>query len=72
MDAGRFRMPNVELYQSPKLDGIYLAAIDGHGLDIDEMLVVANTLFAYVRGHAAAEVCEREASVRSRKPAFSE
>ena len=42
-----------------------LSAIDGHGLDIDEMLVLSNTLFAYARGHAAAEIGEREASVRS-------
>lgn len=42
-----------------------LSAVDGHGLDIDEMLVLSNTLFAYVRGHAVAEIGEREASVRS-------
>lgn len=42
-----------------------LAAIDGHGLDIDEMLVLSNTLFAYARGQAASEIGEREASVRS-------
>ena len=42
-----------------------LSAIDGHGLDIDEMLVLSNTLFAYARGHAASEIGEREASVRS-------
>jgi AcrR family transcriptional regulator len=42
-----------------------LAAIDGYGLDIDEMLVVVNTLFAYARGHAAEEIGEQEASVRS-------
>ena len=42
-----------------------LSAIDGHGLDIDEMLVVSNTLFAYACGHAASEIGEREASVRS-------
>ena len=42
-----------------------LCAIDGHGLDIDEMLVLSNTLFAYARGHAASEIGEREASVRS-------
>ena len=33
--------------------------------DIDEMLVLSNTLFAYARGHAASEIGEREASVRS-------
>jgi AcrR family transcriptional regulator len=42
-----------------------LSAIDGYGLDIDEMLVVSNTLFAYARGYAASEIGEREASVRS-------
>jgi AcrR family transcriptional regulator len=42
-----------------------LSAIDGHGLDIDEMLVLSNTLFVYARGHAASEIGEREASVRS-------
>jgi hypothetical protein len=42
-----------------------LAAIDGRGLDIDEMLVLTNTLFAYARGHAASEIGEREAGVRS-------
>lgn len=42
-----------------------LSAIDGHGLDIDEMLVLSNTLFVYARGHAASEIAEREARVRS-------
>jgi len=42
-----------------------LAAIDGHGLDIDEMIVLSNTLFAYARGQAASEIGEREASARS-------
>jgi AcrR family transcriptional regulator len=42
-----------------------LAAIDGHGLDIDEMIVLSNTLFAWARGHAASEIGEREAAVRS-------
>src|SRR5215472_6534512 len=42
-----------------------LSAIDDHGLDIDEMLVLSNTLFVYARGHAASEIGEREASVRS-------
>jgi AcrR family transcriptional regulator len=42
-----------------------LSAIDGHGLDIDGMLVLSNTLFAYARGHAASEIGEREAGVRS-------
>lgn len=42
-----------------------LAAIDGHGLDIDAMLVLSNALFAYARGHSASEIGEREASARS-------
>jgi AcrR family transcriptional regulator len=42
-----------------------LAAIDGNGLDIDEMLVLSNGLFAYVRGQAASEIGERQATVRS-------
>jgi len=42
-----------------------LSAIDGHGLDIDAMLVLSNTLLAYARGHAASEIGEREATVRS-------
>lgn len=42
-----------------------LRATDGHGLDIDEMLVLSNTLFAYARGHAASEIGEREACARS-------
>ena len=42
-----------------------LSAIDGHGLDIDQMLVLSNTLFAYTRGHAASEIGEREATARS-------
>lgn len=42
-----------------------LAAIDGRGLNIDEMIVLSNTLFAYARGHAASEIGEREATVRS-------
>lgn len=42
-----------------------LAAIDGHGHNIDEMLALSNTLFAYARGHAASEIGEREASARS-------
>ena len=42
-----------------------LRAIDGHGLDIDRMLVLSNTLFAYARGHAASEIGEGEASARS-------
>jgi AcrR family transcriptional regulator len=42
-----------------------LSAIDGLGLDIDEMLVLSNTLFTYARGYAAGEIGEREASRRS-------
>ena len=42
-----------------------LSAIDRLGLDIDEMLVLSNTLFTYARGYAAGEIGEREASRRS-------
>ena len=42
-----------------------LTALEGHGLDIDQMIVLSNTLFAYARGHAASEIGEREAVVRS-------
>jgi AcrR family transcriptional regulator len=38
-----------------------LKVIDELGLDIDEMLVMAITLFAFVRGYAAGEIAEREA-----------
>jgi AcrR family transcriptional regulator len=39
-----------------------LKAVDGLGLDIDQMLVIANTLFAFARGYAAGEVGEQEAA----------
>ena len=42
-----------------------LSVIDNLGLDIDEMLVISNTLFTFVRGYAAGEVAEVEASRRS-------
>ncbi len=42
-----------------------LSVIDDLGLDIDEMLVISNTLFTFVRGYAAGEVAEVEASRRS-------
>jgi AcrR family transcriptional regulator len=42
-----------------------LKAIDEVGLDIDEMLVMANTLFAFVRGFAAGEIAEQEAQKNS-------
>ena len=42
-----------------------LSVIDNHGLDIDEMLVISNTLFTFVRGYAAGEIAEVEASRRS-------
>jgi AcrR family transcriptional regulator len=42
-----------------------LSVIDNRGLDIDEMLVIANTLFTFVRGYAAGEIAEVEASRRS-------
>jgi AcrR family transcriptional regulator len=42
-----------------------LSVIDNLGLDIDEMLVVSNTLFTFARGYAAGEIAEIEASRRS-------
>ncbi len=42
-----------------------LSVIDNLGLDIDEMLVISNTLFTFVRGYAAGEDAEVEASRRS-------
>jgi AcrR family transcriptional regulator len=42
-----------------------LGAIDGLGLDIDEMLVMVETLDAFVRGRALEELSEREAVRRS-------
>ena len=42
-----------------------LSVIDNHGLDIDEMLVVSNTLLAFAKGYAAGEIAEQEASRRS-------
>ncbi len=42
-----------------------LNAIDNLGLDIDEMLVIENTLFTFARGYAAGEIAEAEASRRS-------
>lgn len=42
-----------------------LHAIDGLGLDIDEMLVVSNTLLAFARGYAAGEIAEQDTSRRS-------
>ena len=42
-----------------------LSVIDNLGLDIDEMLVISNTLFTFVRGYAAGEIAEVEASRRS-------
>ncbi len=42
-----------------------LSVIDNLGLDIDEMLVISNTLFTSVRGYAAGEIAEVEASRRS-------
>jgi AcrR family transcriptional regulator len=38
-----------------------LGAIDGLGLDIDDMLVMVETLDAYVRGRALEELAEQEA-----------
>jgi AcrR family transcriptional regulator len=42
-----------------------LSTIDNLGLDIDEMLVIENTLFTFARGYAAGEIAEMEASRRS-------
>ncbi len=42
-----------------------LSMIDRLGLDIDEMLVISNTLFTFARGYAAGEIAEVEASRRS-------
>lgn len=42
-----------------------LSVIDNLGLDIDEMLVIENTLFTFARGYAAGEIAEAEASRRS-------
>jgi AcrR family transcriptional regulator len=42
-----------------------LSAIDDLGLNIDEMLVIENTLFTFARGYAAGEIAEAEASRRS-------
>jgi AcrR family transcriptional regulator len=44
---------------------VTLGAIDEFGLDIDEMLVISNTLFTFARGYAAGEIAEAEASRRS-------
>lgn len=41
-----------------------LKAVDGLGLDIDEMLIVSNTLLTFARGYAGGEIAEQEA-VRS-------
>ena len=42
-----------------------LGAIDGLGLDIDEMLVMVETLDAFIRGHALDELSEQESARRS-------
>ncbi|MBN2292559.1 MAG: TetR/AcrR family transcriptional regulator C-terminal domain-containing protein, partial [Pirellulales bacterium] len=42
-----------------------LKVIDELGLNIDEMLVIAHTLFAFVRGYTAGEIAEREAQKNS-------
>lgn len=42
-----------------------LSVIDKLRLDIDEMLVIENTLFTFARGYAAGEIAEAEASRRS-------
>jgi AcrR family transcriptional regulator len=42
-----------------------LQALDGHGLDIDGMLAIANTLSTFARGYAAGEIAEQQAEARS-------
>jgi hypothetical protein len=42
-----------------------LHALDGHGLDIDGMLVIANALSTFARGYAAGEIAEQQAEARS-------
>jgi AcrR family transcriptional regulator len=42
-----------------------LSAIDGIGLEIDEMLVMVETLDAFIRGRALDELSEQEAARRS-------
>jgi AcrR family transcriptional regulator len=42
-----------------------LKALDGHGLDIDGMLVIANVLSTFARGYAAGEIAEQQAEARS-------
>jgi AcrR family transcriptional regulator len=42
-----------------------LKALDGRGLDIDGMLVIANALSTFVRGCAAGEIAEQQAEARS-------
>jgi len=41
---------------------VTLHVLDDHGLNIDEMIVVSNTLLAFAKGYAAGEIAEREAS----------
>ncbi len=52
----------------PNRAGLYervLSAIDGLGLEIDEMLVMVETLDAFVRGRVLEELSEQEAVRRS-------
>jgi AcrR family transcriptional regulator len=42
-----------------------LQALDGHGLDIDGMLMIANALSTFARGYAAGEIAEQQAESRS-------
>jgi AcrR family transcriptional regulator len=52
----------------PKTAGLYervLGTIDGLGLEIDDMLVMVETLDAFVRGRALEELSEQEAVRRS-------
>jgi AcrR family transcriptional regulator len=42
-----------------------LKALDGYGLDVDGMLVIANALSTFARGYAAGEIAEQQAQARS-------
>jgi hypothetical protein len=42
-----------------------VSAVDGLGLTIDEMMVIVDTLLAFVRGYVMTELAEQEAARRS-------
>jgi AcrR family transcriptional regulator len=42
-----------------------LKALEGHGPDIDGMMVIATALSTFARGYAAAEIAEQQAETRS-------